>query len=361
LRAGLEGAKSAYFADESYTTAEFQGIVSQLIAKADHVYHKAGVNETFDKGVNAILSSASRTLHNPEDITHEMRMVKDKEELRLMQEAARISADAHCAAARICRPELMEYNLQATIEHVFMNNGAMAPAYTSIVATGGNGWVLHYVQNDAQMKAGELVLIDAACEYKGYAADITRTFPVSGKFSAAQSEIYQLVLDAQLAAIDSAKPGTTLAEIHQVASDMLRKGLVNLGLLDKNMKTAKGERRMIEAMKNGKIEKMPTLATYYPHGTGHFLGLDVHDVSNDGKRSAPAKLRALEPGMVFTVEPGLYFASDDVNVPKKYRGIAVRIEDDVVITKNGCRVLTHTVPKEIAEVEKLMGESRLKS
>jgi Xaa-Pro aminopeptidase len=355
IRAGVEGAKK-YFADEAHTIDKFEEVLRELIASADNVYYKFGHNEHFDRRVNSVWSkmASPRTLHNPEDITHGLRMIKSAEEIKLMAEAGRISAEAHKAAARRCRPGLKEYQLQATMEFVFKDNGAMSPAYTSIVANGGSGWVLHYISNQGELKKGEMVLIDAACELRGYAADITRTFPVSGKFNEAQRQIYQLVLDAQLAAIDVAKPGANLAQVHMAAADVLRRGLVKLGLLSAQMRTSKGEQQAVKAIKDGKLKKLATLSTFFPHGTSHWLGLDVHDVGTNGTRSDRAKDRPLEPGMVFTVEPGLYFDAKDKSVPAKYRGIAVRIEDDVLITKGGNRVLTSGVPKEIVEVEKLM-------
>lgn len=356
IRAGVEGACERYLAEEAHPSEKFEEVLRKALAEVDNVYYKFGHNGEFDRRFNAVWTSMAspRSLHNPEDILHGLRMIKSSEEIALMAEAARISAEAHCAAARRCAPGVKEYQLQATMEFVFRDHGAMAPAYGSIVANGASGWVLHYVSNDGDLKAGEMVLIDAACEYKGYAADITRTFPVSGKFTPAQRQIYQLVLDAQLAAIAAAKPGATLRQIHEIASDVLRRGLVALGLLPKEMRTAAGEQRIIKAIKDGKAKQQPTLATYYPHGTGHWLGLDVHDVGTNGTRSDVAKTRSLEPGMVFTVEPGLYFDANDTNVPKKYRGIAVRIEDDVLITASGHRVLTGGVPKEIDDIEALM-------
>jgi len=361
IRAGVDGAKSRHLAAAAYTIDKFDEVVGALIAQANNVYFRRGGNEPVNKRVSALLDTAPRTLRNPQDILHEMRMFKTEEEIALMQEAARISAAAHVAAAKRCAPGLMEYNLQATIEFVFADNGAQAPAYGSIVANGGSGWVLHYVSNRGELKDGDMVLIDAACEVHGYASDITRTFPVNGKFTEAQREIYQLVLDAQLAAIKVAQPGATLAQVHQAAADSLKAGLVKLGLLPADAKTGNAgpapgsaARGLLEQL--GVVPAEVTLSTFFPHGTSHWIGLDVHDVGSNGTRSDRGKDRKLEPGMCFTVEPGLYFASDDTRVPEKYRGIAVRIEDDVLIVADGNRILTAGVPKAIDEIEQLMAK-----
>jgi Xaa-Pro aminopeptidase len=355
IRAGVDGAKASFLADEAHTVDKFKEVVGKLIASCDHVYYKLGRNEEFDEQFKAIWAGQQRTLWNPEDILHGLRMYKSDAEVRMVEEAARISAEAHCAAAQRCRPGLREHQLQATMEFVFMDNGAMAPAYGSIVANGPSGWVLHYVSNQGVLKGGDMVLIDAACEYQGYAADITRTFPVNGKFSEAQAQIYQLVLDAQKAAIEAAKPGATLSDVHDTAGDVLRKGLVDLGILPESMRSREEAQAIIDAAKiAGKLAELAWLLSFFPHGTSHWLGLDVHDVGTNGTRSDKGKSRKLEPGMIFTVEPGLYFAADDRRVPEKYRGIAVRIEDDVLVTKDGNRVLTAGVPKEVDEIEALM-------
>jgi Xaa-Pro aminopeptidase len=360
IRAGVEGAKSRHLAREAFTIDKFAEVMGPLIARADNVYYRAGRNDEANKFVASLLAASPRTQRNPEDILHEMRMFKTEEEIALMDEAARISAQAHCAAARRCAPGLSEYHLQATLEFVFTDNGAQAPAYGSIVANGGSGWVLHYVSNRGELKDGDMVLIDAAAEYHGYAADITRTFPVSGKFSEPQREIYQLVLDAQLAAIAAAKPGATLAQVHQTAADTLKAGLVKLGLLPSDSgstpaPSSPAARGLLETL--GVVSPAVSLSTFFPHGTSHWIGLDVHDVGSNGTRSDRGKDRKLEPGMCFTVEPGLYFGADDTRVPEKYRGIAVRIEDDVLITADGGRVLTAGVPKEVSEIEQLMAKN----
>jgi len=355
FRAGVEGAKKDYLADEAHPIGDFAKILAEQLEDADHVYYRVGLHDELDEIFLKVWQKYPRPMYNPEDITHEMRMVKSAAEIKIMAEAGRISAEAHCAAMKRSAPGVTEFQLQATMESMFLDQGATAPAYGSIVATGASGWVLHYVSNQGILQDGEMVLIDAACEYQGYASDITRTFPVNGKFSPAQREIYQLVLDAQKAAIKAVKPGVTLAKVHSIAANVLRRGLVKLGILPECMRTARGEKAIKAAMEKKKVKKsLATLATFYPHGTGHWLGLDVHDVGTNGTRSGKAKERPVESGMVFTVEPGLYFSATDRRVPKRYRGIAVRIEDDVLVTEDGHSLLTSGVPKEIEDIEKLM-------
>ena len=256
---------------------------------------------------------------------------------------------------KTCRAGMYEYQIQAEMERVFLMKGARSPAYTTIVAGGSHACTLHYVENSAILKDGDLVLIDAASEYAGYASDITRTFPVNGKFTKAQEEIYQLVLDAQIAVIEAAKPGATLAELHELASKILRRGLIRYGVLSPEMKSKESEVKAQEKTEhNGKVSTQVVLRDLFMHGTSHWLGLDVHDLSTIGTRSQYLKTRPLKPGMVFTVEPGLYFDPNDKRLPRRYRGIGVRIEDDVVITKTGCEVLSRAVPKTIKEIEQLM-------
>ena len=284
-----------------------------------------------------------------------MRMVKSAAEIRLMRQAAAISAQAHCVAMQMCRAGMMEYEIQAEIEHVFRSNGASGPAYGSIVAGGSNAIILHYLDNNAALSDGQLLLIDAACEYQGYASDITRTFPINGKFTEAQLEIYNLVLEAQRAAISIAKPGVTLKQLHEKSAHVLRQGLLKLGVLAPGMTSLEAEEKIIKhGGKNGNRTTPVVLRDLFMHGTSHWLGLDVHDVGTSGTRSAHAKVRPMEVGMVFTVEPGLYFDPEDKRLPKKYRGIGVRIEDDVVITAKGCEVLTAGVPTIAKEIEELM-------
>jgi len=256
----------------------------------------------------------------------------------LMQRAADIAAEAHCEAMKSVRPGMKEYELEALIERVFRQRGASAPAYTSIVGAGANATVLHYINNDGDLRDGDLVLVDAGAEYKGYASDITRTFPISGRFSEPQREIYELVLKAQKACVEMVRPGTTHDQLKQHSIKILTEGMVELGLL-------KGDpEKLIEEKKHEQ---------FYMHGLGHMIGIDVHDV---GRYYYGTESRALEPGVVMTVEPGIYISVDTKDIPEKYLGIGVRIEDDVLCTQNGPRVLTTKVPKEADEIEELMGK-----
>lgn len=358
-RFGDEGAKRFFGPDLAHTVDKFPVVLKELLAKADNVYYKYGRNEEFDHQFSNEWIGLSRTLLNPDDILREMRIVKSKAEVDQMRYAGSISAEAHCLAMKICRPGMFEYQIQAEMERIFLMKGARSPAYASIVAGGANAITLHYVENSAILKDGDLVLIDAGCEYAGYASDVTRTFPVNGTFTRAQQEIYELVLEAQMSVIESAKPGRTLAELHDLASGVFRRGLIRYGVLGPEMKTKESEAKAQEKTNhNGKVSTQVVLMDLFMHGTSHWLGLDVHDLWTTGTRSRYGKTLPLKPGMVFTVEPALYFEPTDKRLPHKYRGIGVRIEDDVVITKNGCEVLSSGVPKTIKEIEQLMGSDK---
>ena len=265
-----------------------------------------------------------------------MRVVKSPEELGIMQTAADIAAAAHVEAMKAARAGMQEYEIEALIEQVFRRHGAAGPAYTSIVGAGANATVLHYINNDGQLRDGDLLLVDAGAEYKGYASDITRTFPINGRYSQAQREIYDLVLKAQVSCVEMVRPGVTHEQLKQHSIEVLTEGMVELGLLKGNPE---------ELIKEKKYEQ------FYMHGLGHMLGIDVHDV---GRYYFDEQSRALEPGVVMTVEPGLYIAPDTKDIPEKYLGIGVRIEDDVLCTNNGPRVLTDKVPKHAEEIEALM-------
>ena len=253
-----------------------------------------------------------------------------------MRKAGEISAAAHVRAMQECQPGRYEYHLEAAIQHTFAEHGARFPAYNSIVGSGKNACCLHYTENNCKMAEGDLVVIDAGCEYEGYAADITRTFPVAGRFTKEQRAIYDVVLKSQLAAIAATKPGKKWNHPHDVTVKVITQGLVDLGLLSGDVD---------ELIKDG------AYTDFYMHRAGHWLGLDVHDV---GEYRIDGKWRPLEPGMVLTIEPGIYVAADNMNVDAKWRGIGVRIEDDVVVTEKGCHVLTANVPKDAAEIEALM-------
>jgi Xaa-Pro aminopeptidase len=255
-----------------------------------------------------------------------------------MQRAADIAAEAHVEAMKTVRPGMKEYEVEALIEQIFRRQGAAGPSYTSIVGAGANATVLHYINNDGELRDGELLLVDAGAEYKGYASDITRTFPINGRYTKAQREIYDLVLETQVSCVEMVRPGVTHDEIKAHSVEMLTEGMVKLGLL-------KGD--PAELIKEEKYKQ------FYMHGLGHLLGIDVHDV---GIYYYDKQSRALEPGVVMTVEPGIYVALDTKDIPEQYLGIGVRIEDDVLCTSNGPRVLTTKVPKNADEIEALMAK-----
>ncbi len=345
-RAGVEGAKSEFGADEAFPIAEFDEKLHDILDGADKLYYRLGVNRDLDdtiirqiarmRALNRKPIHPPRTIIDPATIVHEMRVLKSAEEIELMQRAADIAAEAHCEAMKTARPGMKEYEVEALIEQIFRRHGAAGPAYTSIIGAGPNATVLHYINNDGELRDGELLLIDAGAEYKGYASDITRTFPVSGKFSKAQKEIYDVVLEAQMSCVEMVRPGTTHDQLKSHSVKLLTEGMVRLGLL-------KGDPE--ELIEEKKYEQ------FYMHGLGHMLGIDVHDV---GIYYYDKQSRALEPGVVMTVEPGLYVSPNSKDVPEKYLGIGVRIEDDVLCTSNGPRVLTTKVPKQPEEIEKLM-------
>jgi len=345
-RAGVEGARQDFGADESFPIAEFDEKLNDILDGAERLYYRLGVNSDLDdtiirqiarmRAVNRKPIHPPQTIIDPATIVHELRVLKSPEEIEIMQRAADIAAEAHVEAMKAVRPGMNEYEVEALIERVFRERGAAAPAYTSIVGAGPNATVLHYINNDGQLRDGDLLLVDAGAEYKGYASDITRTYPINGRFTKAQREIYELVLKAQKSCVEMVRPGVTHDQLKQHSIQVLTEGMVELGLL-------KGDPE--ELIKEKKHEQ------FYMHGLGHMLGIDVHDVGlyYHGKES-----RALEPGVVMTVEPGIYVSVDTKGIPEQYLGIGVRIEDDVLCTQNGPRVLTTKVPKEADEIEQLM-------
>jgi Xaa-Pro aminopeptidase len=347
-RAGVEGAKSEYGADEALPIVEFDQKLQDILDGAEKLYYRLGVNPDLDdtiirqiarmRALNRKPIHPPQTIIDPATIVHEMRVLKSPEEIELMQKAADIAAEAHVEAMKAARPGMKEYEIEALIEQIFRRLGAAAPAYTSIIGAGVNATVLHYINNDGELKEGDLLLIDAGAEYKGYASDITRTFPISGRYTKAQREIYDLVLEAQMSCVEMVRPGTTHDQLKSHSIEVLTKGMVRLGLL-------KGE--PTELIKEKKYEQ------FYMHGLGHMLGIDVHDV---GRYYYDKESRALEPGVVMTVEPGIYINPNTKDIPEQYLGIGVRIEDDVLCTANGPRVLTNKVPKKAEEIEKLMSK-----
>ena len=344
-RIGPEGAVDALAMDDAWAIDDIDEILPGLLEGRTRVWYHFGHDTDFDlkligwlNRVRAQMRMGAQPPHEFLELGHlldEMRLFKTADELALMQRAADISVIAHEAAMRAARAGIHEYELQAEVERVFRAHEAV-PAYNSIVGAGANACVLHYRANSAKSRAGELVLIDAGAEYRGYAADITRTFPVNGRFGKEQRGLHDLVCAAQAAALAQAKPGTPYEAGHEAAVETLTEGLLSLGLLKGTLKTA---------LANGDYKR------FYRHKTGHWLGLDVHDV---GEYRIDGESRLLEPGMVFTIEPGLYIPADDTDVPAKWRGIGIRIEDDVLVTADGHRVLTDALERGADQIEGLM-------
>lgn len=351
-RAGPEGAVKRYGADDAFPITDLDDILPGLIEGRERVYYAMGKDAEFDRHVmewvNSIRAKTRSGAQPPGEfislnhLLHELRLFKSKAEIRLMKHAAEISAQAHSRAMEVCEPGMFEYQLEAEFSYHFQRHGARSEAYPSIVGGGANGCILHYVENNSPLQDGDLVLIDAGAEYDHYAADITRTFPVNGVFSEPQKQLYEWVLKAQLAAIKAVKPGNHWNHPHEAAVKVLTRGLLKLGLLEGKLDTLIQE----EAYRR-----------FYMHRTGHWLGMDVHDV---GDYKVGDAWRLLEPGMVLTIEPGLYVAKDDDSVDKQWRGIGIRIEDDVLVTARGSQVLTKNVPKKIADIEALMAAKKTK-
>ena len=346
---GLSGVKKNYEADQSFDIEDLETILSSLFLGRQKVFFTLGQDEVLDKilmkSFNAVRAGQRRggvvpsEIQALEPLVHEMRLIKSKYEIGLMKKSAKISVDAHKRIFENCKPGVFEYQIEADIIHEFGKHGAV-PAYTSIVASGQNACTLHYISNRDKMKSGQLLLTDAGCENEMYAADITRTIPVSGEYSKEQKEIYELVLEVQKNAINSIKPGQTFEGLQSNAIKGLTKGLKKLGLL------------------KGRVDQLIKSEAYkdfYMHGIGHWLGMDVHDVGS--YMDQKGKSRKFENGMVLTIEPGIYISKKNKNVPTEYRGIGIRIEDDVLVTKSGCDVLTKALPKEIGEIESIMARN----
>ena len=348
-RAGVDGAVDDYDADEAYAIDLLDDEILEKLQNKDKLFYRIGQQADFDARVAKWIATASGESRKGasvpaqviqlDRIIDELRLHKSADELELMQIASDISAEAHTRAMQMVKPGMMEYALEAELNYVFGKNGCV-PSYNSIVGGGANGCILHYVENDKELKDGDLVLIDAACEYQLYASDITRTFPVNGKFSPEQKALYEVILKAQIAAIDAVRVGNSYKEPHHVAVRIMVQGLLDLGLMQGNLED---------------IIQKESFRQFYMHGTGHWLGMDVHDV---GSYKVEGDWRTYEEGMVVTVEPGLYIAPDDETVDAKWRGIGIRIEDDVAVTKNGPRVLTAAVVKSVEDIETLMAQSK---
>ncbi len=343
FRAGVEGARSGLGADEAHPVGELEAKLLEYLNVAGPLWYRLGFSAEWDARVISLLRqlrskarAGARTpdpVRDPGSILHEMRLVKTPDEVERLRRAAEITAEAHLAAMRDGRPGAREYQVQSEIEYAFRRRGGSGPGYGTIVAAGANAVVLHYRAGDAELKEGDLCLVDAGGEYQLYTADVTRTFPVSGQFTPAQRKVYDVVLAAELAGIEAVKPGATVDGVHDLVVRRLTDGMVALGLLQGPV-----EERVADA----------SYKRYYMHRSSHWLGMDVHDV---GAYQVGGESRKLVPGMVLTVEPGLYVAADDEKAPAELRGIGVRIEDDLLVTADGHENLTRAVPKLPDEVE----------
>lgn len=344
-RLGQQAALTQLNVDEAYSFNEINELLPKIISGKQALYHASQLYNFADSIIERLMQTlrngirqnlfAPQSIIDWRPILHEMRLFKSAREIEIMREAGRISALGHIRAMKKCKPNMYEYQLEAEILHEFAMHGARTPSYNTIVGGGNNGCILHYENNNQPLVSGDLVLIDAGCEYQNYAGDITRTFPVNGKFNQAQREIYNIVLKAQYRALELFKPGTSIKEVNDKIIRIMVEDLINLGIM------------------HGKIDDLIAQKAYsqfYMHGLGHWLGIDVHDV---GDYKSVARDRILEPGMVITVEPGLYI-NKNADVPIQYKGIGIRIEDDILITSTGNEILTAEVPKEPEQIEKLM-------
>lgn len=344
-RLGQENAMQKIIVDEAHAFDEISQLLPHYFNKLDAIYHATHLFAYADHIVTQTMETLRHGLrqdyHAPVAIIdwrptlHEMRLFKSPTEVAIMRQAGKISALGHIRAMKACKPELYEYQLEAEILYEFAQHGARFPSYNTIVGGGANGCILHYENNSERLQSGDLVLIDAGCEHRHYAGDITRTFPVNGKFTPAQRQIYDIVLKAQYRAIELFKPGTTIKTVNEEVVRIMVEGLMKLGIL------------------RGTVDKLieeKAYAPFYMHGLGHWLGLDVHDV---GDYKTAARERKLEPGMVLTVEPGLYI-NKDADVPEHYKGIGIRIEDNILITPTGNEIFTHDAPKDPEAIEQLM-------
>ncbi len=339
IRIGVEGANE-WPCDRAESMSNLEGALNGIISQCDNIFSFTGASSIVDSIVENI-----DDLIDPRPKIDLMRRVKSQREIELMKEAAEIASNAHIEAMSHSFPGIGEWQIQSIIEGHFINSGSQW-SFPSIVGGGDNGTILHYKSNDSIIDNGSLVLVDAGCEVSGYASDITRTWPINGKFTQSQREIYEIVLKAQLAAIESCLPGSRWVSMHKAASYEIAQGLIDIGILDCSVDEAIGDPDEFDG----------PYRNFFMHGTGHFLGLDVHDVGG-GRQGDDEKGPILEPGMVVTVEPGLYFAGwrSDVDIPQRYSGIGIRIEDDVLITEDGPVVMSSSCPKEISDIEKLIG------
>jgi Xaa-Pro aminopeptidase len=348
-RYGPDRAREVFGLDEAHAIATLDEKLPELIANQPALWHSIGYDSAWDERIAAAMNAvraqsragkrAPAAIYDPRNVLDEMRLIKDSHEIALMRRAATISAEAHKRAMRATAPGRHEYEIEAELIHEFRRQGSQYPAYTSIVASGANACVLHYVGNDRMMRDGDMLLIDAGCELDGYAADISRSFPVNGRYNGAQADIYNLVLAAQDAAIAAVKPGASFIAPHDAAVKVLVQGMLDLKLLNGSI--------------DGAMES-ESYKRFYMHRTSHWLGSDVHDV---GEYKAGDDWRPLVAGMVLTVEPGCYIRPGD-DVPEAFWNIGVRIEDDALVTESGCEIITAEAPKTVADIERLMGEQR---
>ena len=342
-RAGVDGVREHFGADEAFTIDKVAEELPKLFQNRTRLYYRLGLNRAFDDKVLEALDRARARaklgyswpveIVDPGTIVHEMRLFKNAEDVASMRRAAEITAEAHIRAMNATKPGMHEFQVEAMLLETFRMNGSERPAYGSIVGSGSNATILHYRLNNRKMEDGELLLIDAGCEYDYYASDVTRTFPVGGKFTREQQAIYELVLDAQEAGIDKTRKGSSLDKIHAACVEVITRGLVKLGILEGDV---------------DQLIKDEAHKPFFMHKTSHWLGMDVHDVGNYHVGGKP---RPLEPGMVLTVEPGIYISRDNAKVAPEWRGIGVRIEDDILVTDGDPDNLTKMIPKTVADVQ----------
>ena len=343
FRSGQTGAVQDFGADKSLSISSVDSLMPELLEGAKNIYYSmsspCGLDQRINTWVDQIRLNTRAGAEPPQNllsldsVIHEMRLLKSDEEIEVMKQAAEITTEAHIRAMKAVKPGMFEYQLEAEYLYAFNKNGARAPAYNSIVGGGNNACILHYVENNSELKDGDVVLVDAGCEYKYYASDVTRTFPVNGSFTEEQKQIYSVVLEAHKQSMDQLQPGNKWNLAHEKSVEVIVEGLIDLGIINSSKQ---------EAIDTGEYSK------YYMHRIGHWLGMDVHDV---GSYKRDGDWRDLEPGMVMTIEPGIYILDSLEGVEDKWKGIGVRIEDDVLVTKKGFEVLTPDIPRSIEEVE----------
>lgn len=339
-RLGKEKAKELFMVDDVFEFDEFGAKFKEFVADKHHIYY----DFMLDYSKVKLLKRHSKNILSYENVAgyiERMRLIKSKSEIELIKKAINITRKAHHRAMKIAKRLQYEYQLQANIEYVFKKNGAYSDAYTSIVACGNSANTLHYIDNDKKLVQGELILIDAGCEYNYYASDITRTIPVSGNYTKAQAEVYEMVLHVQKEIIAMIRPDVLRSALQKKSEELLCQGMIDLGILEGDLQT------LIEAKAHKK---------YYPHGIGHWMGIDVHDECPYKKLNG--KEIPLKPGMVMTIEPGIYLDEEDENIPKKYRGIGIRIEDDILVTKDGCENLSYEITKETGDITRMSNSNR---